>query len=73
MDVIRIDCDECDHQHSTVCDDCLVTFLCERDEHVGAVVIPFDEIRTVRMLQDAGLAPAVRHRRDGSVRVSMGG
>ena len=35
MDVIRIDCDECDHQHSTVCDDCLVTFLCERDEQAG--------------------------------------
>jgi hypothetical protein len=73
VDVIRIDCDECDHQHSTVCDDCLVTFLCERDDRAGAVVIPFEEIRTVRMLQEAGLAPAVRHRRGGSVRVTMGG
>ena len=73
MDVIRIDCDDCDHQYSTVCEDCLVTFLVEHDESSGAVVIPLDEVRTVRMLQDAGLAPDVRHRRDGTIRVSMGG
>ena len=59
--VLRIDCAECDHRHTAVCDDCLVTFLCEREDD-GAVVVPLSEIRAVRMLQDAGLAPAIRHR-----------
>ena len=60
--VIRIDCDDCAHQHTSVCDDCLVTFLCSK-EHDGAVVLPFEEVRAVRLLQGAGLAPQVRHRR----------
>jgi hypothetical protein len=60
--VVRIDCDDCAHRDSHVCDDCLVTFLCEREPD-GAVVIPLEEVRSVRMLQDAGLAPRVRHRR----------
>lgn len=60
--VLRIDCDECSHQGTATCDDCLVTFLCER-EHDGAVVIPLEEVRAVRLLQGAGMAPRVRHRR----------
>ncbi len=60
--VIRIDCDDCEHRSTHVCDDCLVTFLCAKEED-GAVVIPLDEVRAVRLLQDAGLAPQVRHRR----------
>lgn len=61
-DILRIDCDDCAHRGSPVCDDCLVTFLCERDDG-GAVVIPLEEVRAVRLLQGAGLAPANRHRR----------
>ena len=68
--VLRIDCDECDHQHSTICRDCLVTFLCERDEG-SAVIIPLGEVRTVRMLQQAGLAPDVRHRQTRAWRATM--
>ena len=60
--VIRIDCDDCTHRHTPVCDDCLVTFLCAKEDD-GAVVIPLEEVRAVRLLQDAGLAPHVRHRR----------
>jgi hypothetical protein len=60
--VIRIDCDDCAHRETEVCDDCLVTFLCSREED-GAVVIPIEEVRAVRLLQGAGLAPQVRHRR----------
>lgn len=60
--VLRIDCDDCDHRNTHVCEDCLVTFLCEREPD-GAVVIPFEEVRAVRLLQSAGLAPEVRHRR----------
>jgi hypothetical protein len=59
--VIRIDCDECAHRATPTCDDCLVTFLCTREDD-GAVVIPLDEVRAVRLLQGAGLAPRVRHR-----------
>jgi len=62
METIRIDCDDCDHRHTSVCDDCLVTFLCRKEED-GAVVIPLEEVRAVRLLQGAGLAPRVRHRR----------
>jgi hypothetical protein len=60
--VLRIDCDDCAHRDTHVCEDCLVTFLCEREPD-GAVVIPLEEVRSVRLLQDAGLAPRVRHRR----------
>ena len=64
--VLRIDCSECAHRDSPVCADCLVTFLCEHEDD-GAVVVPISEIRAVRMLQAAGLAPQIRHR---STRVS---
>lgn len=59
--VLRIDCADCDHQHTQVCSDCLVTFLCDREDD-GAVVVPISEIRAVRLLQGAGLAPEIRHR-----------
>ena len=57
-----IDCDECAMQHTTTCDDCVVTFLCSRapDE---AVVIDVGEVRALRLLADSGLAPPLRHRR----------
>lgn len=58
--VLRIDCADCAHRRSAVCDDCLVTFLCERESD-GAVVVPMAEIRAVRLLQGAGLAPRIRH------------
>jgi hypothetical protein len=59
--VLRIDCADCAHRATQVCDDCLVTFLCEREDD-GAVVVPLSEIRAVRALQGAGLAPQIRHR-----------
>lgn len=59
--VLRIDCDDCLHQRTSACEDCLVTFLCEKEPD-GAVVIPIEQVRAVRLLQDAGLAPANRHR-----------
>ena len=60
-EVLRIDCADCAHRRSAVCADCLVTFLCERESD-GAAVVPIAEIRAVRLLQSAGLAPAIRHR-----------
>jgi hypothetical protein len=59
--VLRIDCDDCLHRDTHVCADCLVTFLLEREDD-GAVVIPLEEVRAVKLLQEAGLAPKNRHR-----------
>jgi hypothetical protein len=60
--VLRIDCDDCVMEGTNACDDCIVTFLCTRD-HGGAVVIDVQEVRALRLLQQGGLAPALRHRR----------
>ena len=59
---MRIDCDECTMQHTEVCDDCVVSFLCSREPD-EAVVIDVAEARALRMLSEAGLAPRLRHRR----------
>ena len=57
---MRIDCDECVRQHSATCEDCVVTFLLGREAD-DAVVIDVREERKLRLLQDAGLVPALRH------------
>ena len=55
-----ISCDECIMRDTETCDDCVVTFLCERP--VGsAVVFDLDTARTVRLLGEAGLVPPLRH------------
>ena len=59
---IVIDCECCVMQHTATCDDCVVTFLCERDD---AVVVDVEELRTMRRLADVGLVPGLRHRRSG--------
>jgi hypothetical protein len=61
-DALRIDCDECVMQHTSTCDDCVVTFLCGRDVD-DAVVIDVAEVRALRMMSDVGLVPRLRHRR----------
>ena len=58
--VLRIDCDDCVMQGTAACADCVVTFLCCRDDG-RAVVIDAAEVRALRLLRDAGLAPALRH------------
>ena len=58
--VISISCDTCAMRASDHCGDCVVTFLCERDE--GAVVLDLAEQRAVRLLAAAGLVPTLRHR-----------
>ncbi|MGH8986085.1 MAG: hypothetical protein ACRDY6_19740 [Acidimicrobiia bacterium] len=57
-----IDCDECRMQHTTACEDCVVTFIVGR-EPGDAVVIDAEEERAVRLLADAGLLPGLRHQR----------
>ena len=59
---LRIDCDECVMDGTDACADCVVTFLCSR-EPGDAIVIDVTEVRALRLLEDAGLAPGLRHRR----------
>ena len=58
---LHIDCAACAMQHTDACRDCVVTFICSRDPD-EAVVVDVDEWKAVRLLQDAGLVPRLRHR-----------
>ncbi len=57
-----VDCGECEHQHTEVCDDCVVSFIVDRRPE-DAVIVDADEVRAVRLLEQAGLVPGVRHSR----------
>jgi hypothetical protein len=59
---MRIDCDECRMQHTAACDDCVVTFVVNREPGY-AIVIDADEQRAVRLFAEAGLLPELRHER----------
>ncbi len=59
---LTISCHDCTMQHTAACDDCVVTFLCDRDLGEG-LVIDAAEARAVRMLSRAGLTPGLRHAR----------
>lgn len=56
---LTINCDLCTQQGTSVCEDCVVTFLC-RDSG-SAVVIDLGDVRALRTLQKGGLAPVLRH------------
>ena len=56
---MTIDCDACVLQHSNACDDCVVSFLLDRESD-DAVVIDAAEARAMRMLEKAGLVPELR-------------
>jgi hypothetical protein len=55
-----IDCATCIGPTVGACDDCVVTFLCDRDPD-DAVVIDVGEARALRLLADADLVPGLRH------------
>ncbi len=59
-----IDCRDCAHQSSPICEDCVVSFIVDRSPE-DAVVIDAGEARAVRLLEEAGLVPGSRHRRVG--------
>lgn len=61
-ETLRIDCEECVMEGTDACDDCVVTFLCGRAPG-DAVIIDVNEARALRLLEQGGLAPALRHRR----------
>jgi hypothetical protein len=56
-----IDCDQCVMQHTSACDDCVVTFVCSRQPD-EALVIDAAEERAIRLLSQGGLVPTLRHR-----------
>jgi hypothetical protein len=58
-DVLTIDCADCLLEATSACDDCVVTFLCEREPE-EAVVLDVGEARAVRLLGQAGLVPGLR-------------
>ena len=58
--VLCIDCDECVLQGTEACGDCVITFLCGGIED-APVVVDLAEARAMRILDDAGLAPPLRH------------
>ncbi len=59
---LRISCEECVMEGTSACEDCVVTFLCERAPG-DALVIDVVEARALRLLERGGLAPALRHTR----------
>ena len=59
---LTIDCADCRHRETPVCDDCVVSFIVGRRPE-DAIVVDADEVRAVRLLAQAGLVPGVRHSR----------
>ena len=60
--VLTIDCATCELERTSACDDCVVSFLCDRAAG-DAVVIDVAEARAIRLLGSGGLVPELRHRR----------
>lgn len=57
-DTTRIDCGDCAHQGTGQCEDCVVTFILERED--GAVVVDAEEAVALRRLGEAGLVPLLQ-------------
>ncbi len=64
-DVFVIDCAACVHQHTPVCEECVVSFVVGREPD-DALVVDAAEARAVHLLGSAGLLPALRHVRQVS-------
>jgi hypothetical protein len=60
MEPIVIDCGTCSARHTAACADCVVTYVCEHEpDH--ALVIDVAEYRALKLLNEAGLVPKLRH------------
>ena len=59
-----ISCDTCVMKDTDTCNDCMMSYLCDRPED-GAVVLDLQELREVKLLAQAGLVPTLRHRAAG--------
>ena len=60
---IEVDCATCVVRDTDACDDCLVTYICDR-EPGDAVIITIDELRAMRTLnrgdEEQATEPALR-------------
>ena len=61
-DPMRIECASCVMQHSSHCQDCIVSVLMTPAPRRSALVIDADEERALRELARAGLVPEIRMR-----------
>ena len=59
---ISISCDECSLEATSVCDDCVVSFLLGPAED-QAVIVDVMEARAIKLLHQAGLVPQLRFER----------
>ncbi len=59
-DTLVIDCATCSQRDTSTCDNCMVTFLCDR-EPGDAVVVDLGEFRAMWVLGESGLVPPLRH------------
>jgi hypothetical protein len=59
-DTVTIDCATCVMRDTPTCEECVVTFLCDRDP-TDAVLLDLAERQALRRLAQAGLAPRLRH------------
>ncbi len=66
MATLTIECDGCIMQGTDVCNDCVVTFICDRGPE-DAVVFDAAEERALRLLGRNGLLPPLRHEPGGHV------
>lgn len=57
---LTISCDTCNHEGTSACDDCVVSFVVGHDAS-DAIIIDVAEARVVRIFERAGLLPALRH------------
>ncbi len=57
---ISIDCDACIMAGTEACDDCVVSYIVNRDTG-SCMIMDLDEVRAVRLLADSGLAPGLRY------------
>jgi hypothetical protein len=60
IDCQTIDCNDCVMANSDVCDDCVVSFIVNR-EPGDALVVDAAEARALKMLGEEGLVPQLRH------------
>lgn len=61
---LTISCDECSMRSTPACDECVVSFICDREPD-DAIVIDVAEERALRLLGQSGLVPPLRHRACG--------
>ncbi len=60
---IVIVCDECAMQCTSTCDDCVVTYVLRADDEAPAsLTLDVAEERAVRLLEQAGMIPALQYR-----------